>query len=341
MEEAKKFCPECGTMSSRHIDHRIETHVVRGDTIAIPAAVAVCTNCFQDVGDVARDDATLQRVYNVYRERHDILTPAQIRSLREVSNLSQRGFGRLLGWGEITVHRYETGALPDKAHNAQMVALQDEDALFRFIQRRLDHLQEGDRYLVREAMERRLPAVATAEIEHGIEHLINAHPDISRGNRSFSLKRFGQMVVYFTSQRVQPTRVKLLKLLWYADFLRYKRGGCSLSGAAYVHYPLGPVPDQYDRLIGECRGSGLILSESLDYVTHDGVQTGFKYQALVPFQDWLFTSEEIDVLVTVHEYFEAYTAKQIKEASHRETAWQETSDKQVIPYSYACDLHLD
>jgi hypothetical protein len=54
-----------------------------------------------------------------------------------------------------------------------LVALQDEDALFRFILRRWDFLHPLDQRRVREAMDRRLAVVGTVEIEHGLQHLIN------------------------------------------------------------------------------------------------------------------------------------------------------------------------
>jgi hypothetical protein len=48
-----------------------------------------------------------------------------IRALREKYGLSQRNFSRLLGWGDITVHRYEAGALQDAAYNVLMVLIDD------------------------------------------------------------------------------------------------------------------------------------------------------------------------------------------------------------------------
>ena len=47
-------------------------------------------------------------------------TPAQMRALRARYGLGQRAFSLLLGWGEITLHRYERGAVPDAAHDAQL-----------------------------------------------------------------------------------------------------------------------------------------------------------------------------------------------------------------------------
>lgn len=333
MEQHERFCPECEVFGPYHIEHRMEMLQVRGESITVPARVAVCRNCRQDIGDENLDDETLQRAYDVYRERHGILTPAQIRELRETLNVGQRAFGRLLGWGDITANRYETGAVPDKAHNAQLIALQDEDALFRFVQRRWSLLNPADQKRVRAAMSRRLPAVAAAEIHHGLAHLMNAHPAEMRGNREFDLHRLGQMVVYFTSQAVKPTRVKLVKLLWYADFLMFKRSRCSISGTAYIHLHLGPVPVEHERLLGEFRGAALVSSETRDYLTADGVRQGYAYQALISFNESLFLPKELDVLAAVHKRFELCGAAQMSEISHREQAWLRTADQELISYT--------
>ncbi|MFD2370243.1 Panacea domain-containing protein [Brevibacillus sp. GCM10020057] len=37
-----------------------------------------------------------------------------------------------------------------------------------------------------------------------------------------------------------------MKLLWYSDFLRYKRTRKPISGTPYWHLPYGPVPKKHD-----------------------------------------------------------------------------------------------
>ncbi len=114
------FCPLCGTVSRRCIERRRETLVVRGTPIDVDADVAVCIDCGEDMADMELDDATLERAYTIYRRRFGILTPDGVREIRERSGLSQQDFGRLLGWDDVAIHRYETGALPPIAHNAML-----------------------------------------------------------------------------------------------------------------------------------------------------------------------------------------------------------------------------
>jgi len=330
------FCPPCGMMTGRRIQARKETLNVRGVPIEVDADVAVCVACGQDVADMDLDDMTLERAYAIYRQRFNILSPIQIREIRERSGLSQRGFGRLLGWGDVTVHRYETGALPDMAHNALLEALQDEETLYRFIERRLDALSSLDQRKVRAMINQRRPEMAAASVRRGLELFVDTHSAAERGHRPFDLERVGQMIVYFVSHG-RVTKTKLLKMLWYADFLCFKRSSVSLSGLAYVRLPFGPVPDQYDLLLFEVEQEGFMKS----HVWQSASYAGTDYEQLVPFDASLFGPHEIAVLEAVQKRLANLNATETANLSHQEAAWRETPELRVIPYSTAQTLSFE
>jgi putative zinc finger/helix-turn-helix YgiT family protein len=330
------FCPDCMALTRRHIETRQEVHEVRGVPIEVTAEVAVCVDGGHDIADPDLDQATLERAYAAYRRQYGILLPAQIREIRERTGLGQRAFGRLLGWGEITVHRYETGALPDLAHNTLLVVLQDESTLFSFMERRLPFLSLRDRRIVQEVMLARLPQEGAATVRRGLEQLIQVQPLQARGSRPFDLERVGQMVVFF-AERLRPPLTKLNKLLWYADFLNFKRSSLSMSGLAYKRLPLGPVPDQYKLLFPEVENEGFVRGEPVTYGDHEGTD----FEPLVPFDADLFSADERDVLEVVSQRLGPLTASQAVEMSHRERAWQETPPLAIVPYALAHSLSLD
>ena len=144
MNEEPKFCPECETISGRRIERRKETLPVRGVPITVEADVAICLSCGQAVEDRALDEVTLGRAYDAYRQRFRIMPPDQIRALRERYGLSQRAFGRLLDWGDVTIHRYETGAMPDSVHNDLLLLLQDEAVMRKYIEAHKDRISERE-----------------------------------------------------------------------------------------------------------------------------------------------------------------------------------------------------
>ena len=119
------YCPHCDDDQTMHRELRMETFEVRGEPIEVRSEVLVCDYCGNTVSDPDLDEQTLKQAYNEYRRRHGLLLPQEIRELRQSYGLSQRALSRLLGWGEITIQRYENGALQDQAHEAVLRRLAD------------------------------------------------------------------------------------------------------------------------------------------------------------------------------------------------------------------------
>lgn len=76
-----------------------------------------------------------------------------------------------------------------------------------------------------------------------------SQPGEYTGFREPSLERLAKMMIYLVAQsREQLYKVKLMKLLFYADFLHYARQGVSISGFPYARLEMGPVPDNFQHV---------------------------------------------------------------------------------------------
>ncbi|MHB1452321.1 MAG: type II TA system antitoxin MqsA family protein [Coriobacteriia bacterium] len=136
----RTFCPECMAMREYDVIDRQETYPVRGDDVTVDARVAVCRVCANDIGMTEFDDAALQAAFSVYRARHDLLQPEQIREIRSRYGLGQKAFARLLGWGDVTLARYETGSLQSEAHDATLRLVEDPQNVRRLLDLNHDKL---------------------------------------------------------------------------------------------------------------------------------------------------------------------------------------------------------
>lgn len=268
------------------------------------------------------------------------VTPTQIKDLRGHYGLSQRALGRLLGWGEITVHRYEAGTPPDGVHSDLLMALQDPIVMRHYISGHQARLTALDRRNIEAVLERDTASEAAAVLRRGLLVLMDQYNDLQRGNRAFDFDQLGRMVVFFTS-RAATTRTKLLKLLFYSDFLAFKVYHRSLSGTPYRKFPFGPVPDHYELLLMQLETEGLITSESFIYQSPDGPQPGSSYQASREVDGIALSETDGAVLATVATRLFPLNAKRIAERSHQEIAWRETDDRGLIPYALAGTLSLD
>ena len=119
----KLYCDVCGSFETT-ITKKNETIEVRGKEVEIEAEVRVCS-CGNELFDEELERDNLSKAYAEYRARLGIMSPEEIKQMREGYGISQRGLSRLLGWGDVTVHRYETGAIPDQPHSMLLELLND------------------------------------------------------------------------------------------------------------------------------------------------------------------------------------------------------------------------
>jgi putative zinc finger/helix-turn-helix YgiT family protein len=331
------FCPICMKDIVVRVEERRESVPVRGEAIEVPASVAVCPMCGEELWLDEFEDDTLARAFAEYRLRHHLLQPGEMERIRTRWGLGQRAFSLLLGWGEITLHRYESGSLQDAAHDAQLRMAERADNI-RIL---LD--SNGDRLTLRQraTIERRLreaegdnPArVCEDEELEGLLTYESAGP--YGGNVPVSLPKIREMVAHFCGMpNVFVT--KLAKLMFYADFLHYKECTTSITGLAYAHLPRGPVPEHYERLRADLLENDIVTIE-------ERLGEDWAGEVLVarrpPYSD-VFSAGELGVLEFVAAHLGSLTSKALSERSHVETAYTSTAMGERIPYAAADELSL-
>ena len=242
------FCSDCMKETDVRIEERREVLPVRGENVDVSARVAVCTACGTDVWMDELDDETLQNAFAEYRRRHDLLSPTDMRRLRQRWGLGQRAFALLLGWGEITLHRYETGSLQDAAHDVQLRMTERAENVQMLLQANGGKLTSRQREMVEARMQE---AEAGEEIVCGDEDLerllAGRGHGLYGGNVPISLSKMREVIAYF-SELPDMFVTKLAKLMFYGDFLHYQEHSTSITGLAYAHAPQGPIPDKYERI---------------------------------------------------------------------------------------------
>jgi putative zinc finger/helix-turn-helix YgiT family protein len=320
------FCPECMRMVDCDIIERPDTFTIRGEDVTVGAQIAVCPCCGEEIGVEALDNVAFLAAYAVYRARHDLLQPEQIRAIRSKYGLGQKAFARLLGWGDVTVSRYETGSLQSVSHDQALRLAEDPDTVRRLLARGAARLSAEQRT----TLDRRLAELST-EHEDVLAREENAAYGASPG-----VRRLREMMVYFAEQP-HTWRTKLNKMLFYADFLHFKRHGEAISGARYVHMQFGPVPVDFYTLHAALADDASVNEVPMDCGDYEGTV----FAAARPADRSVFSDEELRTMADVTEHFSGWSARQVTEFSHREPAWLETKDRETIPYDHAAALQLD
>ena len=129
----KRYCEECKKEVETTIVTKKESYNVCGEMIDVNAQVLVCAECGEELFSEELDNATLINAYNEYRRRHKLLLPEEIKEIRQQYGLSQRGFSKLLNWGDKTICRYENGSLQDRAHNSLLIFLKNPENMRSYL----------------------------------------------------------------------------------------------------------------------------------------------------------------------------------------------------------------
>ena len=155
-----------------------------------------------------------------------------------------------------------------------------------------------------------------------------------------NLKKFCNMMLYF-SEAAKPYKTKMNKLLFYADFLNFKKTCFSISGAKYRAIQFGPVPNNFQRLYEFAASKNYIEIDYKEYA--DGKTFERYYPSNDPsakkFNSAIFNEDELRSLKKVADTFKKMTTKEIVNVSHEEVAWLDFKDgNKIINYDRALRL---
>lgn len=323
----KLFCHQCDQLTDFEIrDNVLIQYPVRDVVIPILGKLAICSKCGKEVNHLEVDEENQRIAFNQYRIEKGVLTPEQIKEIRNKYNLNQRDFSRLLGFGEITISRYERGSLPTAAHNQIIRESANPEKMLEMLDRNGDKIDKAECEQLKRQLLKQLEESEEQQIVNKIKDVFNNTSSIFSGNKQFNLKKFKQMVAFF-AVREKPYKTKLNKLLFYADFYFFKKYGGSISGSKYICHNYGPVPDQYESLYANL--NNVEIKEDLygEYIA-----------PLAEFDDSVFSKEELDMLEFVYQKFKHKYAKTISDFSHDEEGWIKTPFKEYISYEFAHNL---
>ncbi|HRW35616.1 MAG TPA: hypothetical protein P5107_11240 [Thermotogota bacterium] len=115
MKKVKTDYCDCGIMFEYTIEEIWDVErIIKGERFLVDENVAVCTLCGHDIFNNKLENENLKRGFKKYAHAHRLLTSEEIKAIRNQYDINQKLFSKSLGFGEVTVQRYESGALPIK-----------------------------------------------------------------------------------------------------------------------------------------------------------------------------------------------------------------------------------
>jgi putative zinc finger/helix-turn-helix YgiT family protein len=333
----ERDCPICDKVHSVEERKRIAQAVVKDEVVDYEQVYYYCPlsgeeeNEFVPAGVM---DENLLCARNAYRAIKGLLTSDDISRIRNFYGLTQSDFAALLGWGEITVTRYESKAIQDETYDNLMRLVYDNPM---FALECLDKHKERfspERYAkIRNSIKERVEQSGNLYLKkREIESFyVNFEEETDyNGYRTLDIEKLGNVIGYFAQFVSNLYKVKLMKLLWYTDAIFFGRHGKSMTGLVYKHMPLGALPVAHDEIIHlpAVKVVEDLINEDIGYKICPNKEVSISE----------FTLEELSVLELVASTFKNYKSKEIADYMHMEKAYAETAQNQIIPYSLAKQL---
>jgi putative zinc finger/helix-turn-helix YgiT family protein len=322
----KNICPYCNDIRNVESVHEKENINVRGKKIAVDSYFLKCCTCDNTFDDPKSDFDVLDMAYREYRKLNNMLQPEDIKTWRHSLNLTQIELSRILGFGDVTINRYESGKLQESSHDKAMkLAMNPANLLALINENNNCILDNKKRKKIIEKLKFDL------DLENSFESFFNAkfntyEPSEFSGHNKLNLDKVFAAIVFFCSGTA-IFKTKLNKLLFYADFKAFKEYTLSITGLQYAKLPFGPVPDNYDYYIAR------LLTEQK--ISKEEENMGEKFLACGVLDLSVFNEDEIKILMEIKHHFKPYNASKISEYSHQEKAYTDTQNSKFISYNLA------
>ncbi|CAN5376361.1 DUF4065 domain-containing protein [soil metagenome] len=297
-----------------------------------------CKSTNEQYTNTELDNLNLSQVYNQYRSKHNLPFPDEIKRIRDKYNLPATKMSEILGFGINSYRNYESGEVPSDS-NAKLIKMASDPLQFKNLVNESVELEVSFKEkLIGKIVE--LIAQEERSKSKFFEILLFNHekPDEYCGYRKPDLGRITEMIVFFT-EKMEPYKVKMNKILFYVDFLMFKKSAHSISGMSYRAVAMGPILSDYDTIFAyACRNNHVDICETK--FPEGGIGEQFLPNSKRKFNKELFSQNEIDVMQEIATKFKKIKTNAIVDMSHKEKGWKENEKKKkLISYNYAFELN--
>lgn len=335
----KVYCPYC----RKDVEYKIEKRDIKefkGVKINTFENVGICIECNNDLYINLLERENNERIYNVYKEKSNIITGKDIIDFRNKYNISQRELTSILGFGKMTINRYERGDIPTKSQSDYLkLLIENED---KFIEKVKDayskelitkktYLKVVNDIVKNDDFELKMQDI----FRRYIKESLNRKPDIYNGYKVFDLEKLENIISYIASKVKNLTVTSINKYLWYIDMYSFKQRTVSITGLTYQNQKFGPtiLDQKYNEIT--------VLNDKYkreDIEIDNGTMTKIVSNKNYDLSE--IENDEKEIIDFVIKLLKDKKVTEISEMSHNEIAWKKTKRLERISYEYAMDLKV-
>lgn len=314
------ICDNCGSKKTY-----VKEYLHKYSDVEFYAKRRFCSKCNELVYDEELDNEASKKAI---REHNKLIgvDPEKIIALRKQYNLTQEQFSKIIGCAKKTLISYEQGtSIPNDIYLVTLKMLLDNPSIIKPMIEANKSRYNQNEY---QKIVTRLGNIYEENENKVEEDTLSEY----NGYTKFSKTKMKNLILYLSKNVVLKT--KLLKEMFYCDFLSYKNIGKSITGLEYKKFQYGPVPNNYELILQNLIDKNIIS-------LNKKINNDYEYNEIKNIEKpniKEFTDEEIAIINRVVEYFKKYNSKNIVDYSHKEKAFTETNENEYISYDYAFDL---
>lgn len=332
--EILEECPFCNSKHLVQVKDRQAKAIVKNLEVEYDETVYLCTvEDSEFITNKVSDENSL-RAKDKYKKTMGLLTSYEIKSIRDIYDLTQKEFSNLFGWGDVTVQRYEKKLIQDETYDDMMrMTLINPSYTLMLLEKHKDRFSE-DRFIqiksnIKETIKKK------GNLHLKIEEIKNGYIDFDEpsefnGYKILNIEKIVSVIGYFIHYINPLSKAKLMNLLWYSDILSYKLYNTSITGLVYEHLQLGMCPISFNEII------------NLPFIKVEEELVGEAVNLKICSKDKVdilrLSLEELNVLEKVALFFKEFETRDIVEYIQKEVAYIET-DKETI-FSFSSSNHI-
>ncbi|MGH4140684.1 type II toxin-antitoxin system antitoxin SocA domain-containing protein [Clostridium sp.] len=330
-------CPICNKVHSLEVRKRLTQGLVKGEVVDYEEVYYLCPLSDEEENEFAPAgimDENLLRARDAYRTKKGLLTSNEIATIRGFYGISQSDFSTMLGWGDITVTRYESKTIQDETYNNIMI-MAYENPMFALesIDKHKDRFTIEKYNKIRNSITHKVEELGNLYLkkqEINVLYVNYQQESDCNGYKKLDIEKLASVIGYFSNFVTILYKVKLMKLLWYADSLYFRRHEKSMTGLVYKHMQYGALPIAFDEIMH------LPTVKVVEEIIYEDISYKIIPNKEINISD--FSLEELSVLEIIATTFKDYRAREIVDYMHKEKAYIDTESYQIIPYSLAKEL---
>ncbi len=325
-------CPICDEFHEVEERTRIVETIIKGELISYEETYLLCCNSDEDENEFVTgkmENENLLNARNAYRKVHNLLTSDEIVDIRGMYGLSQVDLAKLLGWGEATISRYESKAIQDESYDITLRTIRDNPlATFEYFNKNKASFSFKKAETIEKCIKSRFDSEGKEYLQRQLlrsEYANYYNPCDENGFTVLDIDKIEAIISYFATKTKNLHKVRLMKMLWYADSLYFNLKNRTMTGLVYVHERFGALP------IGHYTLVGLKNINMIEEYDGDNIVFHFYPNATIDYR--CISKDELKILDIVIEKFVSWSTTDIVSYMHNEQAYLSTADDEIIPFS--------